>query len=76
MICEFQWGDLFFVKLEYENESNIIMDREDSVDDEISWNNLAEQNMIIDFKKIIFYIKDLFDLDFLYNIKDDSFKEK
>lgn len=75
MICEFQWGDLFFVKLDYENESNI-MDYEDSVDDGIGWNNLAEQNMIIDFKKIIFYIKDLFDLDFLYNIKDDSFKEK
>lgn len=72
MTCESQWGDLLPVKLDHENESNITMDREDSADDGTGWNNMAEQNMTLDSKKT----KDLFDLDSLYNIKDDSPKEK
>lgn len=52
------------------------MDREDSADDGTGWNNLAEQNMTTDSKKTTSHTKDLFDLDSLYNIKDDSPKEK
>lgn len=70
MTCESQWGDLLPVKLDHENESNITMDREDSADDGTGWNNLAEQNLTTS------HTKDLFDLDSLYNIKDDSPKEK
>lgn len=76
MTCESQWGDLLPVKLDHENESNITMDHEDSADDGTGWNNLAEQNMTTDSKKTTSHTKDLFDLDSLYNIKDDSPKEK
>lgn len=76
MTCESQWGDLLPVKLDHENESNITMDREDSADDGTGWNNLAEQNMTTDSKKTTSHTKDFFDLDSLYNIKDDSPKEK
>lgn len=76
MTCESQWGDLLPVKLDRENESNITMDPEDSANDKTGSNNPVEQNLTTDANKTASHTKDSYDSDSLYDITNDSPKEK